>query len=299
MSKEDPAIGSSARTVLVEAIGREIDTEKESWPNTSASVRADMIGWKLECSTNLVRACRRLKELRPTRMSEVMAPPHPGVSVRRSLLGLQYKEWRDNSLEDLAARFNCSRDYVWQMKREIIIRALCGDHQSAPESQVAHDFRTDVEHIRNYKDQIRRERVRKEGSNMNTVKLFKDGDTMAIETTCVDETVFIQRVSAVLGELADAGAHINDWDFQLNIWLPQIVDICCKYRGYKNTIRTETVYTAGHFRAGGESIEAEINAKGEIKNHVPPLSAEEWEEAINSQRDKEKEESQDELESSE
>lgn len=38
----------------------------------------------------------------------------------------------------------------------------------------------------------------------------------------------------------------NDWAFQLERWLPQLVDICCKLRGYKADVHEERVIVAGY-----------------------------------------------------
>lgn len=68
------------------------------------------------------------------------------------------------------------------------------------------------------------------------VKLFKDGDSMAIVTDAANEDMFIEQVSEVLDALVEKNAFASDWAFQFRYWLKQVADICCKYRGYKNDV---------------------------------------------------------------
>jgi hypothetical protein len=68
---------------------------------------------------------------------------------------------------------------------------------------------------------------------------------MAIVTDAEDETAFLDQVSKTLGALADSSIHTGDWTFQFDYWLPQIVDICCKYRGYKNSVIEHKVLCSG------------------------------------------------------
>ena len=106
------------------------------------------------------------------------------------------------------------------------------------------------------------------------IELYKDGDHMAILTDAKDEREFMDQVSELLadvigsdnGYLRVAGNEdflyglqewlsgkdntgysglSNDWEFQLGRWLPQIVDICCKYRGYKADVLERKVLIAG------------------------------------------------------
>ncbi|RPI71575.1 MAG: hypothetical protein EHM45_23345 [Desulfobacteraceae bacterium] len=76
------------------------------------------------------------------------------------------------------------------------------------------------------------------------LKLFKDGDDMAILTDAVDERSFMGELAETLAALIDAGAHDGDWSFQFSFWLPLAADICCKYRGYKNDVIERSVLCA-------------------------------------------------------
>jgi hypothetical protein len=62
------------------------------------------------------------------------------------------------------------------------------------------------------------------------VKFFKDGDRMGVATTCKNEDAFLKRVSVALSDMIDEGHHEGDWHFQLDRWLPCVVDICYQMR---------------------------------------------------------------------
>ena len=77
------------------------------------------------------------------------------------------------------------------------------------------------------------------------IELFKDGDNMAIRTDCQSEDQFMNEFSHLLSGLIDEGSYQGDWEFQLSIWLPQCIEICCKYRGYKADVEERRVLVAG------------------------------------------------------
>jgi hypothetical protein len=89
----------------------------------------------------------------------------------------------------------------------------------------------------------------KDNNNMS-VELFKDGVHMAVKTDCKDERDFIDELSELLSILIDNDEYERDWEFQLNYWIPQIVDICCAYRNYKNTVTKKTVLFTGEIQSG-------------------------------------------------
>ena len=102
---------------------------------------------------------------------------------------------------------------------------------------------------------------------------------MAIRTDCKSEDDFIRDISQLLQDMIGAGdfmsdpneldsientkkdfvegvpdldvifgvAWSNDWGFQFEYWLPQIVEICCKYRGYKSVVTEERVLAVGAY----------------------------------------------------
>lgn len=77
------------------------------------------------------------------------------------------------------------------------------------------------------------------------VEFYKDGNRMGIATTCTSEGQFLSAVSAGLSEMIEDGAHDGDWTFQLNGWLPDIVEICCKLRGQGNRVTEQKVLKSG------------------------------------------------------
>lgn len=80
-----------------------------------------------------------------------------------------------------------------------------------------------------------------------SVQLYKDGNCMAIKTDCEDEDEFIDEFSVLLGAMIEDKEYEGDWMFQLTHWLPQVVDMCCAYRGYKTDVRKKQVLIAGFF----------------------------------------------------
>jgi len=97
-------------------------------------------------------------------------------------------------------------------------------------------------------------------------KLYKDGDQMGIWTDAIDEREFLDQVAQLFNDLIEHGWCISvgsttdgavqapsyeeamacDWEFQFNIWIPQIVEICCKYRGYKSDVNETRVLFYGN-----------------------------------------------------
>ena len=78
-----------------------------------------------------------------------------------------------------------------------------------------------------------------------SVQLYKDGDQMAIQADCQSEDEFVRQFVAMLEILIENGEYDSDWEFQLERWLPQFVDICCAYRGYKNSVEKRTIVLSG------------------------------------------------------
>jgi hypothetical protein len=124
------------------------------------------------------------------------------------------------------------------------------------------------------------------------IRLFKDGDSMAIITDAPDEQAFVFQMADLLSRMLASGdffvgkdandgtlvkvdnkkgeitgpideVYANDWEFQFRFWLPQIVDLCCKYRGYKNTIQEKKLMMAG---AGWFKGDEPVASIGEDKN---------------------------------
>jgi len=105
------------------------------------------------------------------------------------------------------------------------------------------------------------------------IELYKDGDKMAIKTEAPDEREFMNEMCELLARLIEKNAYPKDWYFQLLNWLDQVVDICCKYRGYKNQVEERRILIAGSILAGKPTHVinkrkeiAELRAKKKEKN---------------------------------
>ena len=97
------------------------------------------------------------------------------------------------------------------------------------------------------------------------IELYKDGNVMGIATDEKTEPQFIEEISQLLGELIEEKEYEHDWEFQFFHWLPQIVDICCKYRGYKAPDVDERIlYIAGD-RIFGENPTHRIDREHTIQ----------------------------------
>jgi hypothetical protein len=79
------------------------------------------------------------------------------------------------------------------------------------------------------------------------VKFHKDGNSMAISTDAASEAEFMAAVVETLAAKIDSLEHATDWEFQLERWLPQIVNVCCKLRGYKADVTEHRVIVAGEW----------------------------------------------------
>lgn len=120
------------------------------------------------------------------------------------------------------------------------------------------------------------------------IELYKDGNTMSIQTDAKDEKEFVDGISEMFGDAIESGAffsigekvpskkHIedltsfkdpetfknfifsefltNDWDFQFSNWLPQVIEICCKFRGYKSAVSEKRVLIAGEMSPDSKSL---------------------------------------------
>lgn len=91
------------------------------------------------------------------------------------------------------------------------------------------------------------------------VKLYRDGEDVAIQTNITSEETFVREVSDALGgKLLSVG---EDASFVLQSYLPQIIDICAKLRGYKAPLVDEQiVLTAGRLQPNDAMIFGERNA---------------------------------------
>jgi len=79
------------------------------------------------------------------------------------------------------------------------------------------------------------------------VKFYKDGDNMSISTNASSEEQFLDEAIAQLAQKIEAGEHTGDWLFQLERWIPQLIEVTCKLRGYKADVFEERIITSGHY----------------------------------------------------
>lgn len=77
------------------------------------------------------------------------------------------------------------------------------------------------------------------------VKFYKDGDHMAVETTHTESSDFLDDVAWQLAGMAENRVFEGNWAFPLCHWLPQIVEIACKLRGYKADVEVEQIVRSG------------------------------------------------------
>lgn len=70
------------------------------------------------------------------------------------------------------------------------------------------------------------------------VRLHRDGDQFAVSTNTDNERDFIDGASSALAGL-DCDAN------ELSKWLPLLVDVACKLRGYKADVVEKRVIIAG------------------------------------------------------
>lgn len=72
------------------------------------------------------------------------------------------------------------------------------------------------------------------GSMLNFYKLGNNGE-LVIETDCKDENDFVNTMAERLAWLVENNAFVGDWEFHCNEIIRAIIEIGCKYRGYKVT----------------------------------------------------------------
>jgi hypothetical protein len=98
------------------------------------------------------------------------------------------------------------------------------------------------------------------------IKLYKEGDSMGIETDCAACDDFVREMSEALSSLIDSKVHEGDWEFQLSYWLPQMVEICCKLKGYKADVEEHRLITAGY--STGATLELTLRGPGKVVVHA-------------------------------
>lgn len=87
------------------------------------------------------------------------------------------------------------------------------------------------------------------------VNLYRDDDRLAIRTNATTEEEFVQLAAERFSTLVAENAFGEDWEFAFKNWLPQVVGIVNKLRGYKAPeVEEEHVLTVGRLSPKDEQI---------------------------------------------
>jgi len=89
------------------------------------------------------------------------------------------------------------------------------------------------------------EQQRRETAMRPFVRLYKEGDSMAVQTNCDNEQSFLDHFTEAMSKIIEDGKYEGDWEFQLRHWIRQGFEIMAKLRGYKSDVQEERVITAG------------------------------------------------------
>lgn len=92
--------------------------------------------------------------------------------------------------------------------------------------------------------------TKKHNSMRNMIQIYQDKNGTAITTDATDEREFIEGMASLLYESIVTASPQEDWHSRLGLLLPQIVDIACKYRGYKSSVTEKKVLTTGQVLSG-------------------------------------------------
>jgi len=94
-----------------------------------------------------------------------------------------------------------------------------------------------------------------------TVKLFKDRESMGVETSCSDPDVFCKNFCVAITSLMEQEAFVvnndgnpDDWQYQLERWIPNAFEVLLKLKGYKSLAVEEKIIRSGVGWYGGDSL---------------------------------------------
>jgi hypothetical protein len=94
------------------------------------------------------------------------------------------------------------------------------------------------------------------------IRLYKDGNCMGIETDCASECNFREEFSLALEKAIHERSFEGDWQFQLEHWLENYADICCRYRGMKDAATAVmTIHSGSTTRS--ENVFVEVDSAKE------------------------------------
>lgn len=88
------------------------------------------------------------------------------------------------------------------------------------------------------------------------VELYKDSDRFGIKTSCSDAPEFLTSTSELLAQMIESGKYDGDWEFVLRGWLPQLVEVACKLKGYRADVVEQKLIIAGTGEPSTESLVA-------------------------------------------
>jgi len=82
------------------------------------------------------------------------------------------------------------------------------------------------------------------------VKFYRSENAFCIETTHTDTMAFLSETATAIGNMItdpqDSMEYFaSDWSHQLRNWLPHIVEIASKLKGYKAEVEVEQIIRAG------------------------------------------------------
>lgn len=109
------------------------------------------------------------------------------------------------------------------------------------------------------------------------VNLYRDGDAYALSTNITDERVFMEQASAALVDGITTSTGTDEQrpaNHELSQWLPQVVDVVCKLRGYKApSVEEQRVLTAGRITPRDTAIVATSVDATPIVGRIEPEAA--------------------------
>ena len=78
------------------------------------------------------------------------------------------------------------------------------------------------------------------------VKFYKDGDRMGIKTDCDNPYSLMFESAVALSEMIGSNLFNDDWQFQLEGWLPQLYEICLNFEKPLATVKRSIIYEIGN-----------------------------------------------------
>lgn len=76
------------------------------------------------------------------------------------------------------------------------------------------------------------------------VKLYRDGDALAVQSNIAEEVEFMRHFTEAIA-IALADGKVEDTQFIMSKWIPQGFEIMAKLRGYKSDVEEQRLLTAG------------------------------------------------------